>query len=250
MDKTVTPHYLPADLWFDLAHETQMFYLRLSNGDSSSRLLGLLKEKHYDGITYGKFLNSYPHIMCEHLESYYRWQNATAKLDKNMMHDLLLRVGNWRIANWGAWLAALSPQAEYIELLDQTRPHLPYGTDIIDLAKAACGTELPAHLTEHAKLLHDIRQLLSELPKTRLPLRLNINDEIKNQLDAEVERIRFILRTQGEQAALFEKSQCTLGYYQLNYKQWLHRGAPTLSEFFRQNHSNTALTLDNSTKNS
>ncbi len=142
-----------------------------------------------------------------------------------MLRDLLFAWG-WREANWGAWLAALAPNVAYQELLIQRRPTLPHGTTVIDLALASSGAELAPVLEGHFALLLGIRELLEEIPATRLPLRPYPNIEQEQRFNIENEEIRSIYHGEGLASANERMRQGIHGYYGQSHRNWLESGAP------------------------
>jgi hypothetical protein len=220
-------HYWPEDCLYELMKSESMHYLELSNGGLKRVLLKTEKA----GEDYRKFLKDYPEVMCESLDRYYLLRRATGRLCVSMLNDLLFG-GSWREANWGAWLAALSPQPEFIALLEKRKPTLPHGTNIVDLALASCGAELPSDLNEYFDLLQKIRIKLEELPHIRTPMRIILKDEEKFKV--EVEAVKSAYRSKGLSAARDIAKQGVLGYYSLNYKEWLKQGAPSLDEWLKK----------------
>ncbi|MBC3907157.1 hypothetical protein [Undibacterium umbellatum] len=217
-------HYWPPDCLDELMREVSMHYLQLSNGG----LKGVLLSTRATGREYRKFLPMYPEVMCEPLERFYLLRRAIGKLNIDMLDDLLFCAG-WRESNWGSWLAALAPQAEYIKLLEKRRPTLPHGTKVIDLALASCGSELRVDLIEHFDLLQDVREMLNTLPPIKLPMRFSLaSEEMFNQ---EVDAVRATLRAFGLDAANDLGKMGILGYYGQSYKVWFERGAPSLADW-------------------
>lgn len=215
------PHYWQSDCYLELSREDSGFYLKLGNRG----LLGVLRAMESSGRNYQKFLSQFPEVVCEPLERYYLARNAMGKLDVDMLKDLLFASG-WRVANWGAWLAALAPDPAYVEHLTQRRATLPHGTDVIDLAKASCGAELPSEFEEHFALLTEVRKMLAELPSVRLPMRLHPSEDQQRLSQLEAAVVGRVYHSQGLDAARDQMSKGVLGYYGLSYKEWLKKGAP------------------------
>lgn len=220
-------HYCSEDFLYELMKEESLHYLRLGDGS----LKAVLTKAVETGRAYRKFLKEYPAVMGEPLERYYLLRRATGKLDLPMLDDLLFG-GSWREANWGAWLAALAPQKEYIELLERRKPTLTHGQKLINLALASCGKDLPDELTEHFGLLQEVRAMLDELPQVHTPMRLSLNDG--NVLRGEIELVKKTYKSGRLEEASYFAKQGILGYYLQSYKEWIRLGAPSLSEWLQK----------------
>lgn len=225
------PHYWPSDCCSELIRQDSAFYLKLSN----EGLLRALAAMESSGRHYRKFLGQFPEVLCEPLERFYLSRTAIAKLDVDMLKDLLF-ASSWREANWGAWLAALAPNPAYLEHLELRRPTLPHGTRVIDLAKSSCGGSMPSELQEHLDLLAKIREMLAQLPSIRLPLRLYPNDDQQRLWQMEAQVVARVYRSNGLHLAKDQMLKGFIGYYGQSYKEWLVNGAlpaPSTSEVIR-----------------
>lgn len=220
-------YYWSVDCLYELMKEENMHYLHLGDGG----LKGVLLKTEKDGRSYRKFIKDYPEVRCESLERYYLLRRATGKLDLRMLNDLLFG-GSWREANWGAWLAALAPQEEYIESLERQKQTVKHGTKVVNLALASCGGSLPSDLSEHFDLLSRIRDLLCELPQIRTPMRLVLGDEVPK---SEIAVVKKAYQLDGLTSARHLARKGVLGYYSMSYKEWLTAGAPLLQEWLEKN---------------
>lgn len=191
------PHYWPVDSLHLLHRLEGMFYVRLSNKSLLPWLRGLLG----DCVGYEKYLRQYPAVLCAPLDLHYVFRRAACTLDEELLQDLLFSW-SWREANWGAWLAAIAPQAQYVDHLQRRRPSLPHGTVVADLALAACA-EAPGspELAEHWTLLGQLRSQLEQLPELRSPLRLTPPLLNTPQSQRGVDAVRAAYRRGGVTAA-------------------------------------------------
>jgi len=196
-------------------------YISISNGG----LLGLLHRTENAASSYRKFLAKFPEILCEPLEFLYQCRIGVDTLNVELLSDFLF-TSSWREANWGAWLAMLSPRHEYRALLRSKRESLPHGTDIIDLAVASVDGGAPERLQRHFESSLRLRDLLSDVQPMQVPLRLWPTEAQEAQFNCEVELIREAYRTHGHDAASHRMRQGIVGYYGESYRTWVGRGAP------------------------
>ena len=198
-----------------------MVYMRVSNG----RIGGLLKNMTTTGRAYRKVLRDYSMVRCEPLELFYQCRRGMNALDANLLHDLLFSY-SWREANWAAWLASLRPQPAWVQCLYEKRPSLLHGTEVIDLALAACGEPVTGHLDEQLESLREIREMLNDLPEHPYLMRLSPAAEQEQQFNAEVEAIRKAYGSGGLTAASPLLRTGLIRYYGMSRREWIKAGAP------------------------
>jgi hypothetical protein len=213
------PYYYSVDSLHALVRAEPMIYLRLSN----RRVGGLLSEMRARGTTYGKFLAQYPAVICEPLDFHYICRRAAAQLNVRLLQDLLFAYG-WREANWGAWLAALAPNQEFVAYLAERRPNLLHGTQVIDLALAACGEPLAIDLEKAYADLVEVVFMLKKMPIECLPMRIFPSPEVEKAYNQECEALRAAYRSGGVDLAAEHLGQGLLRHYGLTYKEWLGEG--------------------------
>ena len=143
-------------------------------------------------------------------------------MDFEMLNDLLF-AGGWKEANWGLWLAALAPKAEYFPLLDIATPSENYSTDILDLAISSCTLKVPPRLTEHFALLQSIREILNEMLELKTPMRVYANSNL--QFECERSAVLKAYRKGGVTLALPLTKKGIVGYYAQSYVNWIRSGA-------------------------
>lgn len=193
---------------------------------SNRRLLGLLQKTENTANSYRKLLARFPEILCESLEFLYQCRIGVDALNVELLSDYLF-ASSWREANWGAWLAMLSPQHDYRAPLLSKRESLPNGTDIIDLAVASIDGTTPVRLQRHFESSMRLRGLLAEIKPMQVRLRLWPTEAQEAEFNREVELIRAAYRLHGLDAALLQMRQGIVGYYGQSYRTWVERGAPT-----------------------
>ena len=194
-------------------------YIALSNDG----LLDLLKKTAATGKAYAEYLPQYPAVRVEPLDFLYQCRHNVDALDEHLLNDLL--QATWREANWGAWLALLSPRPEYAALLLKVRGRHPHGTDILALAIAAHGWSVPPALTGYWGWALRIRNMVDALqPQTRT-LRTNPTPEQLVAYRAEVESVWAAYKTGGASLALPLTQKGLLGHYREDYWSWSARNA-------------------------
>ncbi|MEK8031125.1 hypothetical protein AACH06_09895 [Ideonella sp. DXS29W] len=213
------PHYWPRDT-VHLMDRLGPFYLGLSNKSITRQLQSLCASVQ----GYEKYLGEYPMVMCAPLDSLYVFRRATGMLDEDLLQDLLFAF-SWREANWGAWLAALAPQAAYAPHLRRRRAHLPHGTSVIDLALAGCaGEPVPAEVQDALGLLGRLRQWLQQMPPIHTPLRRAPSADEWAARASEIEQIRQAYRQGGADRALQRWRSGPLAHELVDLGTWVRSG--------------------------
>jgi hypothetical protein len=210
------PHYWPADSLHLFSKADGSFYLQLAN----QNILRRMKSLRSGAQGYEKYLPHYPTTLCEPLDLFYLFRRAACTLDEDLLQDYLFSYG-WREANWGSWLASLSPNKAYIKHLQNRKPTLPNGSVVIELAIASCGAgSAPAGLTEHWALLSDLRGLTSEIPRIVSPLRLAPTIDEEKMLNTEIESVRDSYKYGSVTSAKAKMQQPYLSYYSRPHLRW------------------------------
>jgi len=209
-------YYFQVDSLHALSRAEPAIYLRLGNG----RVGGLLATMKSSGRAYGKYLAQYPAVICEPLDFHYICRRAATQLNERLLQDLLFAY-SWREANWGAWLAALAPDRMFVAYLSERRANLPHGTQVIDLALAACEETVPRDLAEPYADLLEVRLMLQEIPVEPPPMRIAPSSETEIAYTLECDAVRAAYRSGGLAGARQLLEQGLLRYYGLTYREWL-----------------------------
>lgn len=172
---------------------------------------------------YEKYVPHYPEVKCEPLEMLYEFYRDAGKLDPEVLTDCI--NFNYRTNFWALWLVLITPypRSEYTQII---KDHLCLYDGIED-GMGKWFPELVILYLEGKQVEHDVlkhaarfRELLSQMPKIILPLRLSPTEDDEAKFRERNNTLRDIYKNEGSDAALlFLKANSLI--WDLSYEEWL-----------------------------
>jgi hypothetical protein len=171
-------------------------------------------------------LADYPRVRVEPLEFFYTCLRSLGAL-RPVLLEAFVRDGTWRGVVWGAWLAILEPDAQFLPILGGVRGIWPHNDWLVQCAVAAIRTEgaPPAHQPV-LELGARCRELLRGVKRPVTPLRSEPTDDQLTLMNRERELVRSAYASGGAAAARAVLPGTLLEFYGADHASWAARGYP------------------------
>jgi hypothetical protein len=217
--------YYLDDLWFfiDLGP-----YESIMTADRAARWINW---QYRALVECGPALSLYPAVQFDELGFWYSTLRGLGALDVRSLRGMLTEFG-WRGVVWGGWLALMSPQPEFKEVLLRVQPNQYRNDWAVRCALAhITQTEPEAEFREIAEIAGLCRERLRSVEIVRMPLRVHgsmpteaMRLAASEQRKQKVERVRQAYQSSGTDAALALIGELQLGRHpETAYPDWYRK---------------------------
>jgi len=193
-------------------------YLQLATPSAAERFLSLQLSAAADC---GADLAQYPRILSEPLDFFYQCLRSLGALDVPFL-QALLTDHDWRGAVWGAWLALLELDPDFVPTLTAASNRWPQNDWLVQCALATIqGAAAPPESETVVQLAAQYRALLRGIARPVTRIRSEPTPQQSAQMDAERASIRAAYAQGGADAARLALRGSLAELYSQDYPTWI-----------------------------